>query len=155
MNPMPSETLRDALRRAAAELHDHAPPHAVPGPVWTALPAAPRRSPRRIAWAGGGLALATLAAAVVMLASAPPMPDTQVHAPVATPFLAVAGNERWAQLLRDTREHGPAWVVPTELPRESLAAMGLPYDPARAGEPVRAELLVHPGGDVIAVRFVR
>ena len=47
-----------------------------------------------------------------------------------------------------------AWVVDAELPRASLAGMGLPYDPARAAEPVRAELLLHPAGDVLAVRFV-
>ena len=63
--------------------------------------------------------------------------------------------QRWPQLMRDASVPGRAWVVPTELPSESLAAMGLPYDPAHAGEPVRAELLVHANGDVLAVRFVR
>ena len=42
----------------------------------------------------------------------------------------------------------------TELPRERLAAIGLPYDPARAAEPVRAELLMHASGDVIALRLI-
>ena len=48
-----------------------------------------------------------------------------------------------------------AWLVSAELPSERLAALGLPYDPARAGETVRADLLVHRSGDVLAVRVVR
>lgn len=153
----PSEPLREALRRAGDTLAHAGPPTAVPDAVWRAFADARRRSPWRLAWAGGGLAGATLVMAMALLVSAPR--DRGVDdAPrvAATPFLPVASSsERWPQLLRDAREHGPAWVVPTELPRESLAAMGLPYDPARAGEPVRAELLVHPSGDVLAVRFVR
>jgi len=160
--PNGSESLRDALRRAGEALVRQAPPAAVPDAVWKAFadmprPAHLRRSPWRLAWAGGGLAGATLVLAMALLVSAPR--DPRVDAPplaAATPFLPVAASsERWPQLLREAREEGPAWVVPTELPRESLAAMGLPYDPARAGESVRAELLVHPSGDVLAVRFVR
>jgi len=48
----------------------------------------------------------------------------------------------------------PAWVVTTEMPRERLGLLGLPYDPARAGESVRAELLMHGSGTVLAVRLV-
>lgn len=162
--PIPSgrETLRDTLRRAADELQWHRPDPNVPEAVWAAMPRPPSaRAMRRrrpwLAWTGGGLAFATLAVATLMLAVAP-LPQDGVIAQrpaVATPFLPVAGAERWPQRLREARDNGPAWVVPTELPRESLAAMGLPYDPARVGEPVRAELLVHASGDVLAVRFVR
>jgi hypothetical protein len=35
-----------------------------------------------------------------------------------------------------------------------LAALGLPFDPARAAEPVRAELLMHASGDVLALRVI-
>jgi hypothetical protein len=153
-----SESLRQALRRAGDALAHEAPPAAVPDAVWKAF-AEVRRPPAarwRLAWAGGGLAGATLVLAMALLATAPPDPAATPQAAVATPFLPVAASsERWPQLLREARDHGPAWVVPTELPRESLAAMGLPYDPARAGESVRAELLVHASGDVLAVRFVR
>lgn len=157
-----TEPLRDALRRAGDTLAGEAPPAAVPDAVWKAFAQAPRpeparRSPWRLAWAGGGLAGATLVLAMALLVSAARDPlDGVPQAAAATPFLPVAASsERWPQLLREAREHGPAWVVPTELPRDSLAAMGLPYDPARAGESVRAELLVHASGDVLAVRFVR
>lgn len=51
---------------------------------------------------------------------------------------------------RDTR----AWVLTAELPQLRLAAMGLPFDPSRAAEPLRAELLVAGNGEVIAVRLL-
>ncbi|WP_374675272.1 hypothetical protein [Ideonella sp.] len=70
-----------------------------------------------------------------------------------TGFVPVASPERLAQLWQDGANTAPAWVVRTELPRERLAALGLPYDPARAAEPVAAELLMHPAGDVLAVRL--
>jgi hypothetical protein len=70
-------------------------------------------------------------------------------------FLPVAPPERFDELWQGGAQAAPAWVVRTELPRERLAALGLPYDPARAGEPVRAELLMHPAGDVLAVRLTR
>ena len=166
--PPSDEPLRHALQRAAQELNRQ---RAEPEPgaaVWAALArrqaetgaaaeAAPRRASRPLAWAGGGLALASFAFAAVILATAPPIADDGVRASAsnATAFMPLVSAERWSQLVRETREQGPAWVVPTEIPRESLAAMGLPYDPARAGESVQAELLVQASGDVLAVRFVR
>jgi hypothetical protein len=45
--------------------------------------------------------------------------------------------------------------VRTELPASRRALLGLPYDPAAAAAPVRAELLLHPSGDVLAVRVIR
>ena len=42
-------------------------------------------------------------------------------------------------------------LVNTELRRDRLVALGLPFDPARAGDSVRAELLVRPSGEVLAV----
>jgi hypothetical protein len=41
----------------------------------------------------------------------------------------------------------------SNLPQASLASLGAPFDPARAGDAVRAELLVNARGDVLAVRF--
>jgi hypothetical protein len=46
------------------------------------------------------------------------------------------------------------WLQPAELPRERLALLGLPFDAARADETVRAELMLHPSGQVLAVRFL-
>ena len=48
-----------------------------------------------------------------------------------------------------------AWVVTTELPQQRLAALGLPYDPGRAADRLRAELLVAASGEVLAVRLLR
>lgn len=48
-----------------------------------------------------------------------------------------------------------AWLVNTELRRDRLVAMGLPFDPSSAGDSVRAELLVRPSGEVLAVRFLQ
>lgn len=154
--PSTPETLRSALARVAGDLNGRSPSSDVPDAALHALAArrAPRRS-RRIAWAGGGLAAATLGLAVALLATTPPDSVPPVQAELSSAFMPVGVSERWPQLMREAREPGHAWVVPTELPSESLAAMGLPYDPARAGQRVRAELLVHASGDVLAVRFVR
>lgn len=70
-------------------------------------------------------------------------------------FMPVASPERFDDLWAGGAQAAAGWVVRTELPRERLAALGLPYDPARAGETVRAELLLHPSGDVLAVRLAR
>jgi hypothetical protein len=75
--------------------------------------------------------------------------------PRASGFVPVASPERFAELWQGGAEAAPAWVVHTELSRDRLASLGLPYDPARAGELVHAELLMHPSGDVLAVRLTR
>jgi len=160
ITPSSPETLRQAFARVASDLNNQAPAMTVPAAVWAAMPppAKPesaRRRGWRFAWAGGGLAMATLSVAVALLVTAPVERLPAPQAELSTAFMPVGSAERWPQLMRDARENGRAWVVPTELPSESLAAMGLPYDPARAGESVRAELLVHASGDVLAVRFVR
>lgn len=48
-----------------------------------------------------------------------------------------------------------AWLVRTEMSRQQLVSLGLPFDPARAAERVPAEVLLHPNGELLAVRFVR
>jgi len=176
--PSTPETLRSALARAAGDLAKQSPlssrnASGMPASMLAAIDvhrsrfgadgatgatggagAAPSLK-RRFAWAGGGLATFTLALAVVLLVSAPPDDMPAAGGELTTAFMPVGDAQRWPQLMRDAAQPGRAWVVPTELPSESLAAMGLPYDPAHAGEPVRAELLVHANGDVLAVRFVR
>jgi anti-sigma factor RsiW len=156
------ENLCDALRRAADDLASRHPPMPMPAAVQAAFDSRrkgkPSRSGWRAAWTGGAMAALTLVVAVAILAGAPrDRTDSgrmAAQAGPSTAFLPLAGSDRWPQLMQDAREQGKAWVVPTELPRESLAAMGLPFDPGRAGESVRAELLVHASG-VLAVRFVR
>ena len=56
--------------------------------------------------------------------------------------------------MADIQSAGDTLVVPARLPRTTLAALGLPIDPARAADAVDTELLVRPDGAVLAVRFV-
>ena len=158
--PSTPETLRQALSRAAADLQRQTPNPRVSDAVMNAVAqraTPPRKHPRlrRFVWAGGALAALTLTVGEALLFMPPPAAMPPVRQELSTAFMPVGNDQRWSQLMTDAREPGRAWVVPTELPSESLAAMGLPYDPARAGQPVRAELLVHASGDVLAVRFVR
>lgn len=160
--------LAQALARLRADLQSR---HA-PAPLWprvaAACPAPPGRGHRRaevraapaiasLRWAGGAAAL--LAVALVWWAgpttTGSTATDGETPAGRASGFVAVASPERFAELWQGGAESAPAWVVRTDLPRERLAALGLPYDPARAGERVRAELLLHPSGDVLAVRLTR
>ena len=48
-----------------------------------------------------------------------------------------------------------AWLVHTEMSRQQLVTLGLPFDPSRAAEFVPAEVLLRPNGELLAVRFVR
>ncbi|RQP24199.1 hypothetical protein [Piscinibacter terrae] len=158
--PSTPQTLRQALARASADLNRQSPSPRVPDAVMSAMarPAATgHKHPRlrRFVWAGGALAALTLTLGEALLFMAPPAAMPPVQQELSTAFMPVGNTEHWSQLMTDAREPGHAWVVPTELPSESLAAMGLPYDPASAGQTVRAELLVHASGDVLAVRFVR
>ena len=151
----PPETLAQVLARAAQELQAQEPPAglresllrrvAPPGaPVAPAVPAAARPRWRAWAWSGGVAALAMLLVASTVLLLVPP--------PAAPggggDFVPLVAREDWPD------EASAAWLVPSELPQERLAALGLPYDPARAAEPVRAELLVHPSGLVLALRLI-
>jgi hypothetical protein len=154
MNSGP-ETLRAALDRARADLAASHAPHGPPAAAREALSARqPQRPARRWwpVWGGAAFAAAMLGVAILLLLQAAPL-EAEADG-VGTAFIPVAGAERWPQLVREGHA-GPAWVVPAELPRASLAALGLPVDPERAGQTVRAELLVHASGDVLAVRFVR
>ncbi len=141
-----------------------------------ATPLKPAGAPRRAGWrtwllSGAGVCAAVLLGSLVLLLLAPDPPRQDARpgtgleaATTADPasqssgFMSIAPAARWSAVLADTGTAGrgpaPAWVVATEMPRERLAALGLPYDPARAGERVRAELLMHPSGDVLAVRVL-
>lgn len=168
---LPPPGLRPALARLRADLDtQHAPP--ITWPVMQAAhrPAlaaaggpAPERAPG-LGWAGRAmvvfgaavltaLALAWLLRPLPAERTQPAEPAQWVDDAAGSGFLPVAPPERFAELWHGGALAAPAWVVRTELPRERLAAFGLPYDPARAGEPVRAELLMHPAGDVLAVRL--
>lgn len=162
MSPIkPLVYLADLLREGARDLARQRPPPgrdaAVLAAMRRALPlpadddaAAPRRWFRPLAWSGAATCAVLLLGAGLLLMLEPP-PATEEH--VASDFLPLVSGERWSSYLRDAQAQ-PAWLVPTEMPRERLALLGLPYDPAQAGERVRAELLLHPSGDVLAVRVL-
>jgi hypothetical protein len=109
-----------------------------------------RRRSGWLAWSGAGACAAVLAASALLMVRAPgPLPvDDGVRLGVADGFVPLVPPERWP------REAAPAWLVRTEMQAERLAALGLPFDPGRAGERVPAELLLHPSGEVLAVRLV-
>jgi len=150
--------LHELLRLGAGALRHLQPPAtlrervlASAGRAWPVPPA-----PRRWRWARAGSGMlvggAALALALALLLAAAPEAQRHDAMRAASGFVPVASAGRWQQLLNDSAT--PAWLVSTELPRERLAALGLPYDPARAAEPVRAELLLHASGEVIALRVI-
>lgn len=144
-------TLAAALRAAANDLRAQQPPPALQARINAALPkarAAARPASRRTWIWSGAAAFATvlLGTALLVLRPAPAvLVDDGLRFGA---FVRVAPADRWPA------GESEAWLVRTEMPEERLAALGLPYDPARAGESVRAELLMHPSGEVLAVRFV-
>jgi hypothetical protein len=94
------------------------------------------------------LTLGVLAGGAVFLLGPIAHSGARAAAQVATSFVPLVGAERMAK-------QDVGWVVATDVPRASLSAMGLPYDPARAADTVRAEMLMNPSGEVLAVRFVQ
>ena len=164
----PPLSLAQLLHQAATELQAQpAPP--LPAAVLSALPrpaagAAGTGTPRTAGWlvtlsvprlATVAVALSVmLVAATALLLMAGPAADDR-HSPMAQAgaagFVPVAPRERWERLRDDG---GAAWVVNTEMQQQRLAHWGLPYDPARAADPVRAELLMRGSGEVLAVRVL-
>lgn len=137
-----------------------------PAPAW-AMPGG--RALQRWAGRGSGLLLALtltlgllLAAVLVGPPGAAARPDALTDAlanPLADPladtgFMPLVTPDEWRQALAQQAQ-APVFLVPTRLPRERLALMGLPFDAARAEQPVQAELMVHPSGQLLAVRFVQ
>lgn len=146
--------LSDVLRQMRAELQAQTPPAALQARVRAAAlvgDGAPRVRTWRSgpwAWSGAAVFASLLAGTVLLLRLPPPLPMRVDETAGHGDFMAVAPAERWP------RGSASAWLVGTELQRERLPALGLPYDPARAGETVRAELLLHPSGEVLAVRLL-
>lgn len=160
-SPTPLRPLSAVLQEAAADLQTQAPPAALQARVRHAVRAArpaSRQGATRagtrllagrgglLAWSGGAAFAAVLGVSVLLLVQPPP---AQVDDGLRYgEFVPVAPAERWP------RGPAAAWLVSTELQGERLSALGLPYDPGRAGDAVRAELLLHPSGEVLAVRLL-
>lgn len=164
------EPLSEALRRAADDLARHQPPAAVHAAVRARLAprgqtagqlavvgAAGRRSASWAPWTTAVLCGALLIASTALLlqpgagAAGRPVAAAGWAADTALlGFLPTASAGHWL------REAGaaPAWVISAELPREQLAEFGLPFDPTRAADTVRAELLLRGNGEVMAVRVL-
>lgn len=128
-------SLAQLLRQARDELARQQPPPLRP---------LPRASTSRLWRWSGAVACAAVLGLSVLLMLPPPVVEPQ-----ASSFVPLAAADRWPA------DAEAAWIVRTELPASRLALLGLPYDPAEAARPVRAELLLHPSGDVLAVRVIR
>jgi len=175
-----TERLSDVLRRASEELAGHVPPAAVQAAVLARLPlrtqaasqvslatgsAASRggRASRWAPWATAMLCGALLLASTALLWR-PPGSGAEPGHGRADPgwaaqtetlgFLPAASAERWLGSGAVGARPSPAWVVSAELPRERLVEFGLPFDPSRAADTVRAELLLRGNGEVMAVRVL-
>ena len=95
----------------------------------------------RAAALAGALTLAVAISVAVLLPEAPSRSAT-----VRTPFLALVASEAIAA-------EPSALIVSSEVPGSALSDYGLPVDPARIDQPVRAEFLLSPTGLLLAVRF--
>ncbi len=119
----------------------------------TRIVTAPRRDRgtgfwrRPFNWRAAALAgAALLAITVTVVGLAPDAPPRDSTAAVRTPFLALVASEAIAA-------ERAAVIVPSQVAASSLSDYGLPVDPARIDQTVRAEFLVSPTGLVLAVRF--
>jgi anti-sigma-K factor RskA len=100
---------------------------------------------RLFSWRAAALAgAAMLAIAISALVLAPN--QRQSDATVRTPFLALVASEAIAA-------EPSAVIVPSQVSGAALSDYGLPVDPARVDQPIRAEFLLSPTGLILAVRF--
>lgn len=150
--------LADWLWAGARDLAQQRPsPHqdratvAAMGAAFAARPAA--RRGRRWALIGPALCASVLLACVWLISLAPPGEGGAAVMARGSDFIVLVPADRWAAY-QQAGAATTAWLVPAELPRERLALLGLPYDASAAAEPVRAELLVHASGDVLAMRVM-
>ena len=101
---------------------------------------------RPFSWHAAALAgAAMLAIAISALVLAPNQP--QSDATVRTPFLALVASEAIAA-------EPSAVIVSSQVSGAELSDYGLPVDPERVDQPIRAEFLLSPTGLILAVRFV-
>ena len=114
---------------------------------------------RRLAWGSGalGATAAVLLSAMLLLdppgtASHPAGPAAQTAA-AGSGFIPLVPEREFREAMAAAR-HAAVWLQPAELPRERLALLGLPFDATRADETVRAELMLNPSGQVLAVRIL-
>jgi len=132
-----------ARHRRSATMQDD---HPVSEPRWF----------RRLAWGSGALGAAAALLLTTLLLLDPPGSQTAQAGPaggVGSGFIPVVPEADFRAALASDRPT-PVWLQPAELPRERLAWLGLPFDASRADETVRAELLVNPSGQVLAVRIL-
>lgn len=109
---------------------------------------------RRLAWGSGALGAAAAMLLSAMLLLDPPGAGSAQAAPVAgSGFIPLVPESEFRAALAAERS-AAVWLQPTELPRERLALLGLPFDAARADELVHAELMLNPSGQVLAVRIL-
>jgi hypothetical protein len=108
---------------------------------------------RRLAWGSGALGATAAVLLTAMLLLDPPGTQTAQAAPAGSGFIPLVPEGEFRAALSAPRS-AAVWLQPTELPRERLALLGLPFDAARADETVRAELMLNPSGQVLAVRIL-
>lgn len=108
---------------------------------------------RRLAWGGGAFGATAVLLLSAMLLLDPPGTQTAHAAPAGSGFIPLVPEDEIRAALAAGRS-AAVWLQPTELPRERLALLGLPFDAARADETVRAELMLNPNGQVLAVRIL-
>lgn len=154
--PAATMPLRAALAGAAAELGREQPPAWLERATLARLAPPAPQPPRRWHWFGGWPAAAALAGvlgvSMLLLVTGPAAPPAGLAAAgQPSGFLPLVGAD---VLAAATASPAAAWLVATEMPRERLAALGLPFDPARAGDNVPAELLMNASGQVLAVRVL-
>lgn len=149
-------TLAEALRRAGRTLADEQAPAALLARIQARLPptaAAPSpTSQARATWARPWPWSGVAACAAVVMGSVLLMWQTPTQ-PLTAPDLSLSGFVPLVPQDRWPADDAPAWLISTELNPDRLAALGLPFDPGRASEGVRAQLLVRASGEVLAVRL--
>ncbi|MFG6430938.1 hypothetical protein [Roseateles sp. LYH14W] len=154
----------DWLRPARAEFARLRPDAAQDAAVLAALtrqlhalhvapPVDEHRWPRRLAWASGALGTTAALLLSALLLLDPPGPHATPLANAGSGFIPLVPEPEFRAALAAGRS-AAVWLQPTELPRERLALLGLPFDAARADEFVRAELMLNPLGQVLAVRLL-
>lgn len=113
---------------------------------------------RRLAWGGGALGATAALLLCALLLLDPPGSGVSAQAAQASNragsgFIPLVPEREFRAALA-TGRGAAVWLQPAELPRERLALLGLPFDAARADETVRAELMLNPSGQVLAVRIL-